>query len=201
MTKSEFISILEKKLEGIPKEDIKNTIEYYNEIIMDKQDEGVSEEEVIESLGTIDEIVNFTLSEIPVSKLVKEKLNLNRKLKIWEIVLLTITSIIWAPLLLVLLVVILSIYLCLWSGVIALGSVSVSCLASSLISIPGIIDIFTSDFSSGILLIAVGMMMLGFGILLGLLTIKLAKIMVVLCKKIVLKIKTYFVKKGEKYES
>lgn len=168
---------------------------------MDKQDEGVSEEEVIESLGTIDEIVNFTLSEIPVSKLVKEKLNLNRKLKTWEIVLLTTTSIIWVPLLFVFLVAIFLIYVCLWSGVIALGSASISCLASSLVSIPGLIDIFTSNISSGIFLIAIGMMMLGCGILLGLVTIKFSKIMIIVCKKILLKIKTLFVRKGEKYES
>ncbi len=168
---------------------------------MDKQDEGVSEEEVIESLGTIDEIVNFTLSEIPVSKLVKEKLNLNRKLKTWEIVLLTTTSIIWVPLLFVFLVAIFLIYVCLWSGVIALGSASISCLASSLVSILGLIDIFTSNISSGIFLIAIGMMMLGCGILLGLVTIKFSKIMIIVCKKILLKIKTLFVRKGEKYES
>ena len=97
MNKKEFISILEKRLNGIPKQDIDNTIEYYNEIIMDKQDDGLSEEEAINSLGTIDEIINLTLSEISMPKLVKEKLNLNRKLKTWEIVLLSASSIIWVP--------------------------------------------------------------------------------------------------------
>lgn len=197
MNKKEFISILEKRLNGIPKQDIVNTIEYYNEIIMDKQDDGLSEEEAINSLGTIDEIINLTLSEVSMPKLVKEKLNLNRKLKTWEIVLLSATSIIWVPLLIVLLAVIFVVYVCIWSGVIALGSVSISCFATSLVGIFGLLDVLTLNVSSGLFSIGIGMVALGCGLLLGLLTIKLAKIMIVVCKKMLLKVKSLFVKRGE----
>lgn len=197
MNKKEFISILEKRLNGIPKQDIDNTIEYYNEIIMDKQDDGLSEEEAINSLGTIDEIINLTLSEISMPKLVKEKLNLNRKLKTWEIVLLSASSIIWVPLLIVLLAVIFVVYVCIWSGVIALGSVSISCFAASLVGVFGLFDVLTLNVSSGLFSIGIGMASLGCGLLLGLLTIKLAKIMIIVCKKMLLKVKSLFVKRGE----
>ena len=90
MLKSEFLKQLENRLLGIPKEDLNRTIDYYNEIISDKQEDGMSEEEAINSLGSIDEIVKDILNEIPIKKLVKEKLQLNRKLKTWEIVLDTV---------------------------------------------------------------------------------------------------------------
>lgn len=200
MNKQEFITLLEKKLSGIPQDDINKTIDYYNEIILDKIDEGISEEEAVNSLGSIDEIIDQTLKEISFPKLVKEKLNLNRKLQTWEIVLICVTSILWVPLLMVLLSVILVVYICIWSGVIALGASAITCLATSLVAVLGILDIVTLNISSGIFSIGIGLAMLGCGLLLGLLTLKLSKVMVLICKKLALKCKSLFVKRGEKDE-
>ena len=47
MLKEEFLSKLEKRLLGIPKEDLERTLDYYNEIISDKVEDGMSEEEAI----------------------------------------------------------------------------------------------------------------------------------------------------------
>lgn len=200
MLKSEFLKQLENRLVGIPKEDLNRTIDYYNEIISDKQEDGMSEEEAIDSLGSIDEIVKDILNEIPIKKLVKEKLQLNRKLKTWEIVLLSATSIIWVPIAIVMFAVILVLYVCLWSGVISLGAASISCLASSFIAIIGSIDFVTGNVCNGLFLIGTGIASLGIGVLLGILTFKFAKIMVIVCKKIILKIKSLFIR-GEKNEN
>ena len=199
MLREEFIKLLEQRLAGIPKADLDRTLEYYNEIISDKLDDGLEEKEAIDSLGSIDEMVNNTLKDIPMNKLAKEKLNLNRKLKTWEIVLLSATSIIWVPILIALMVVVVAIYIGLWSGVIGLASGTVSCAATSLIIIPGLVDVITGNFGSGIVIIGIGMASLGMSILLGILTFELAKIMVIVCKKIVLKIKSLFIR-GEKNE-
>lgn len=200
MLKSEFLKQLENRLVGIPKEDLNRTIDYYNEIISDKQEDGMSEEEAINSLGSIDEIVKDILNEIPIKKLVKEKLQLNRKLKTWEIVLLSTTSIIWVPIAIVMFAVILVLYVCLWSGVISLGAAAISCLASSFIAIIGSIDFVTGNVCNGLFLIGTGITSFGIGVLLGILTFKFAKIMVIVCKKIILKIKSLFIR-GEKNEN
>lgn len=200
MLKSEFLKQLENRLVGIPKEDLNRTIDYYNEIISDKQEDGMSEEEAINSLGSIDEIVKDILNEIPIKKLVKEKLQLNRKLKTWEIVLLSATSIIWVPIAIVMFAVILVLYVCLWSGVISLGAAAISCLASSFIAIIGSIDFIAGNVCNGLFLIGTGIAALGIGVLLGILTFKFAKIMVIVCKKIILKIKSLFIR-GEKNEN
>ena len=197
MHRQEFINILKEKLSGIPQTDLEKTLDYYSEIISEKLDEGMNEEEAINSLGTIDEIVKNILSEIPLKKLVKEKFNLNRKLKTWEIILLSSTAIIWVPILISLTAIVIAVYISLWSGVIALGASAISCAATSLIMFLGIIDIFTANFGSGLVLIGVGMAALGLAILLGLLTFELSKVMIKVCKKFVLKIKSLFIR-GEK---
>lgn len=200
MNRQEFISLLEIKLKGVPQEDINKTIEYYNEILVDKIEDGLSEEEAVDSLGKIDDIIKITLADISIPKLVKEKIGLNRKLKTWEIILLASTFYIWLPLLLVGIVVIIAIYICIWSGVIGLGAGAISCGASAIIALLGFIDMFTGNFGSGLLLAGMGLILAGITILLGILTFLLAKIMVNVCKKLILKLKSLIVKRGEKNE-
>lgn len=200
MNRLEFLKLLEKELSGLPKDDINKTIDYYNEIISDMIDDGMSEESAIESLGSVEEIVNVTLSEIPMKKLIKEKLGLNRRIKTWEIVLLAATFYIWLPLLIVFLALIFVGYVVLWSGVIALAAGSITAAGTSLITIGGILDIFTGNVGSGLTLIGFGVAAAGLSILLGVLTKELAKIMIIVCKKLILKIKSLFMKRGKNYE-
>lgn len=198
MNRDQFIKSLRQKLSGLPKEDINKTIEYYKEILSDKVDDGMSEEEAIRSLGDIDSIVDLTISEIPLNKLIKARLGLNEKLKTWKIILLASTFYIWIPLLIALFAVTIAVYASLWSGVIALGASSLASSATALITFVGIIDVFTGNIGSGIVLIGLGIGAAGVAILLGILTIKLSKIMIIVCKKLVIKIKGMFIKRGEK---
>lgn len=201
MNKQEFLTELKKRLSGIPKKDIDQTIEFYEELILDKIEEGQTEEEAIASLDSIDEIVKATLSNVSIPKLVKEKFAPKRSLKTWEIVVIASTAIIWIPLAIVLLSVILSLYVGLWSGVIALAASTISVGASSLIIVGGILDLCMGHAAIGIFTIGLALVLLGTALLLGLLTFKLSKLMVVLCKKIILWIKSLFIKRGEKDEN
>lgn len=196
MNRIEFLSLLEKRLQGIPKKELNETLEYWNEIISDKIEDGMSEEEVINGLD-IHKIVELTLSEISFPKLVKEKMGLNRKIKTWEIVLLVSTFFIWIPLLIALIAVVLALYVCIWSGVISLAAVTLGCGAHIILSVPGFIDIFTANYASGIFTIGISIAGVGAALILGFLTVKLSKLMLVVTKKIVLKIKTLFIKRGE----
>lgn len=201
MNKQEFLSEIKNRLAGIPQKDIDQTIEFYEELILDKMEEGQLEEEAIASLDSIDEIVKATLSNVSIPKLVKEKFAPKRSLKTWEIVVIAATSIIWVPLAIALLSVILSLCVGLWSGVISLAASTVSVGALSLIIVGGILDLCTGHVASGIFTIGLALAFLGISLLLGLLTVKLSKLMVVLCKKIILWIKSLFVKRGEKNEN
>ena len=198
MTRLEFIKILRKKLNGIPKADLEETLDYYNEILSDKIEDGMSEADAINSLGSIDDIVNTTLSEISFPKLIKEKLGLNKKLKTWQIILLASTFYIWIPLSIALFAVLLALYTVLWSGVIVVGAVGASSVACApVMLIWGIIDIFAGDVASGVLFIGFSFLFLGVALLFGVLTKHFAILMVEVCKKIVIKIKSLFIRRGD----
>ena len=129
MTKLEFLESLEKGLSGLPKNDIDERIAFYSEIIDDRIEEGLSEEDAVSKIGKIDEVISQIIADTPINKLVKEKIKPKRNLRVWEIILLILGSPIWLSLLIAFFAVILSIYAAIWSIIIALWSVFVSGVA------------------------------------------------------------------------
>ena len=57
MNKKEFLSQLKRKLSGLKKQDINESLNFYREIIDDKVEDGASVDDAISSLGSLDEIV------------------------------------------------------------------------------------------------------------------------------------------------
>lgn len=88
MDKNTFLSELQKRLKGLPEEDVQRTLEYYREMIEDRMEEGLSEEEAVANIGSVEEIAEPLL---PTSA--------KRKMKAWEIVLLVLGFPVWLPLL------------------------------------------------------------------------------------------------------
>ena len=84
----------------------------------DRMEDGIPEETAVCEIGTVDELVSQIIADIPLGKLVKEKITPKKKLKAWEIVLLVLGSPIWLSLLIAALAVILSLYVVLWSVII-----------------------------------------------------------------------------------
>ena len=56
MNKSEFLQQLKKELAGIPKEDREERLNFYSEMIDDRMEEGLSEEDAVRAVGTDDEL-------------------------------------------------------------------------------------------------------------------------------------------------
>ena len=73
MNKYEFLGRLRERLAGLPPKDIDASLDYYAELIADRIEDGMSEEEAVAALGTIDEIVAQILEDTPLPKLVKER--------------------------------------------------------------------------------------------------------------------------------
>ncbi len=59
-------------------------------MIDDRMEEGLSEDEAVSAVGFVDEIVAQIVADIPLTKLVKEKTKLKKRLRAWEIVLLVL---------------------------------------------------------------------------------------------------------------
>lgn len=95
MNKQEFLGKLRSGLSGLPQGDVEERLTFYSEMIDDRMEEGISEEEAVCEIGSVDEIVSQIIADIPFTKLVREKIKPNRTLRPWEIVLLVLGSPVW----------------------------------------------------------------------------------------------------------
>ncbi len=126
MNKREFLDRLAIKLCGLPEKDLEERIAFYSETIDDRIESGLSEEEAVADLGSIDEIVASILADTPLTKLVKERMKPKRSMTWWEITLIAVGSPIWIVLFVSLFAVVISVYAVLWSLIAALWAIFVS---------------------------------------------------------------------------
>ena len=167
MRKYEFLAQLEKKLSGLPGEDRAERLTFYGEMVDDRMEDGLSEEEAVAAVGTVDEIAKQIICETPLAKLAKERIKTKRKMKVWEIVLLAAGSPIWLSLLIAALAVVLSLYIALWAVVISLWAVFVSLIACAIAgAVAGAGFVCTGKVSSGIALIGCALVFAGLAIFL-----------------------------------
>lgn len=124
MNKQAFMDQLRNRLSGIPQEDIRRSLEFYSEAIDDRIEEGMTEDEAVAQLGSMEEVVSQIMSEAATPKIVAQKPK--RKLSAWEIVLLVLGSPIWLSLLIAVFAVAVSVYAVVWSVIISLWAAAVS---------------------------------------------------------------------------
>lgn len=110
MNKQAFLDTLGAALSGLPPTDIEERLAFYGEMLDDKMEAGLSEEEAVSSLGTIDEIVSEILSETPLLKIAKERMKPRRRPSPLTSVLLILGSPIWLSLAAAAVAVLLSLY-------------------------------------------------------------------------------------------
>ena len=138
MRKQEFIYQLWKKLSDLPKEEIEERLSFYGEMIDDRMEEGLSEEEAVAAIGSTDEIASQIVDEIPVQKIIKEKTKPKKRMRVWEIIFLVLGSPIWIPLLIIVsFSVMLSLYAALWITVVSLWAVFASVIGCAIGGIAG----------------------------------------------------------------
>lgn len=141
MRKQEFLDKLKASLWAMPEADKQRSLDYYTEMIDDRMEDGLSEEEAVAAVGDLDEIVRQILTESPRSPAtIKKEQNKQQKrgLETWMIVLLVLGSPLWIPLVASAVSVVFSIYVSLWSVVIvlyaaavAVGTAAIGCVVGS----------------------------------------------------------------------
>ena len=165
MGKQEFLDALRAGLAGLPQEDIEERISFYAEMIDDRMEEGLTEEEAVAQIGSVEEITQQIVAETPLTRLVKERVKPKRRLQVWEIILLVVGSPVWFSLLIALLSVLFSVYVVLWSLILSLWAVELSFALSAVACIPaGIYLIFTGQVPTGLALIGAGVALAGLSI-------------------------------------
>lgn len=132
MKRLEFLLQLRERLSCLPQDDMEERLTFYNEMIDDLLEEGLSEQEAVAQIGNVNEIASQILQDTPLSTLVKERIKPKQRMKPWQIVLLAVGSPLWFSLLMAALAVGISLYAVLWVLVICLWAVFAAVAACAL---------------------------------------------------------------------
>ncbi len=198
MNKEMFLEELKRKLIGLPQADIDERLAFYSEMIDDRIEDGLTEEEAVAKVGSVDEIVAQIMSEIPLTKLVKEKVKPKRSLRVWEIVLIVLGFPVWFPLLIAFLSIVFAFYVVIWSLAIAVYAVTLGITVSAVACIPGaIICIMARRPIAAVFGLGAGVLLAGLAILLFYACVGITKGMIKLTKGMLMGIKRSFVGKEE----
>lgn len=166
MTKDEFLSVLGTRLSGVPAEDRQRSLEYYNEIIDDRMEDGLTQEEAVAAMGSLDKIVVEILSDVSLGKIVKEKVVPRGEKRTWETVLLVLGAPLWLSAALALAALALSAYLLLWSAVACLYVMTVCLGVCGGAGLLGMVFLAArGELLGGLLLLGAGLICAGLTIL------------------------------------
>ncbi|MFA0815363.1 MAG: DUF1700 domain-containing protein [Anaerofustis sp.] len=198
MNKSQFLKQLAAKLEGLRQHEIDSTIFYYSEMIDDRVEDGMSEEEAVAALGNMDDIIREVMLSSPLSSLVKAKITPKTRPQTWEIVLLVLGFPVWFSLLLTFVCIIFSVYITIWAVIVGLYA---AILGMTLGGLAGIIGSAILLFPTPHLaLIGFGgsLVCIGLGILLFFPIREISVLLIKLTGKFLRWIKSLFIKKEAK---
>ena len=131
MTKQLFLNELAAALHSLPREERYRTLGYYDELIDDRMEDGQSEEDAVESLGSPEQVAREILGEEEPAP------STSKGRKVWLIVLLVLGFPLWGSLLVTAAVVLLCVFLCLFLPAFVLGVMALSLLAGAVLGVVG----------------------------------------------------------------
>jgi len=165
VTKAEFITELKKRLSGLPMRELEESLSFYGEMIDDRIEDGLPEEDAVKDVGEISEIAEQIISEIPLTTLAKERIKPKRRIKDWETVLLVLGSPIWLSLIIAVFAVTVSVYAVLWSVIVSVWAAFGAFVGGSVGGV-GAFAIFvcTADIPSALVMLSGGAVCAGLAI-------------------------------------
>lgn len=159
MTKKEFTKELKTKISHLPKTERKQIISYYYEMISERMEDGMTEEEAIEALGNLDEL----LAEYSVSP---KELKKGVKLRTWHIVMLIVGAPLWISLAVAMLCVLLAFYIVIWALVICFYAVFATFAACGFaFTVASVLSIFYGGAPYFFMLLGAGAFLSGLALL------------------------------------
>ena len=195
MTKNEFLAELECALSGLPEDDIREHISFYSEMIDDKIEDGIAEDEAVREIGSAKEIASQIISDIPFSRIVKEKVKKSPRPRALVIVLLILGFPVWFPLLIAAFSVLFSLIVSIWSIVISFWAVFASLAGCSIGGvIGGAVTMIFQSLSAGLVLLGGALVCAGLAILAFFGCKWLTKVTALLTKHTFIGIKKLFLK-------
>ncbi len=201
MSRDAFIGELRHRMVGLPQEAVDRTVEYYSELIADSMEDGLSEEEAVSRLGSMDEIVANVVKDTPLPQIIQNRVQESRKKggSGWIVALLILGAPVWLPVLIAVLAVVFSLFVALWAVVISLwAAVAAVILAGFVAIVAGVVELCRLHLPQGLVLLGGGLVCLGLCALLYLLMKLVTVGTVKLCKWVWTGTKSLFVGKRGK---
>ena len=201
MSRDAFIGELRHRMAGLPQQTVERTVEYYGELIADSMEDGLTEEEAVARLGSLEEIVASVVKDTPLAQIVQTRVQEGKKKGIsgWVILLLVLGAPVWLPVLIAVLAVLFALFIALWAVVIALWAVVAAVILTGLAAmVAGVVELCRLHLPQGLVLLGGGLVCLGLCALLFLLMKLLTVGTVKLCRWLWVGIKSLFVGKKSK---
>ncbi len=166
MNKQQFLDKLTHAMRGLPQQDIEDTLSFYGEMIDDRIESGMSEQDAIAAIGSPDAIVREMMLSMPLSTLVKSKCKSKKSpWRVWEIVLLILGSPIWLSLLVAAVAVVLSVFVALWAIFASLWAVDLALAGSAAVMLFKFGILLFSHPASALIYLGIGLSTTGAAIL------------------------------------
>lgn len=120
MTKDVFLRELTKRLRQLPADEVERQRAYYDELLADMMEDGLSEEDAVDKLGDLSEIADEILKDTPLPALVKNRIRPKNGWTTTAVVLTVLGAPLWIPLLLALIMTAAALFLAFWAVIAAL---------------------------------------------------------------------------------
>ena len=195
MNRYDFLYELKQKLSQLSADEIEKHLSYYEEMIDDRIEDGMTEEEAVASLEDVSVIAERILLDMPITTLVKTKVKPKKGWTATAIVLAIIGSPIWLSLLIALVAVAVSVVVAFWAVVIAVAAAVAAIVLTGLALLIAPIFMIGAGLPVALACFAAGLGVIGVA-LLGFVGVKyLAKAIAFLCKAVFRGIKSIFIRK------
>lgn len=194
MNRQDYLGALQRALEQMPPEEKEKQLAYYDELIQDMCEDGMSEEEAASRLGEPNTVAQELLAELPLSTLVKTRIRSGGSLSPLVIALLILGFPLWFPLLVSCGAVVLSLIITLWALFVSYAAV-VFALGLCAVATP-LALVFGFAEGSPLVLVGLALTSAGLCVLGALLIPPLFRGLTALCRAVVRSVKSIFIKKG-----
>jgi len=190
MTKQEFLERLRAGLSGLPEADIEEQLRFYSEMIDDRMEDGLSEEESVKQTGDPAQIAARIISETPITRLVREKVKNRRPMGALGIILIVLGFPLWFPLAITIFAVLFSISITIFAILFSLWATDFAmALSSPTLFVGSIIYFIHANITHGFLSLSASFVMAGLAILMFFACKVLSKFTINLLRDLVLGIK------------
>lgn len=173
MTKHEFEKALREKLgnRGLSESEITKSVDFYLEMIDDRIEDGMPEEEAVAAMDNIDDIVQQILYDAPLGTLVKSKIKTSKQKHSGENSVLTVLLLVlgfplWFPLLITVFVLFVSFYIVICALIFSVFAVVFALGISGIAMIPAAIFAVADGPALTLGLLGAGCLLIGLTILL-----------------------------------